>query len=404
MGSTCPYPASGRGHWGKSVPGCLWPPFKRGARQACHGCQATNPFGVFHSPPPCSCRLGERRERAAAASRRTREEPGAGVGTPTSPGTPSTRQGHHLQPPLVGRGRSCPRRGRESDRSRDPYIAGNAYLATPPLFSTRLRLHCRPNVSTTADAFSLSSRLDLCSVQRRQCWGAPSCCHAWMPAFEPQNCHISFVWSSRATHAPRPADAMQGPSVKHWPSSRARRARVAARRRVASWRALVTRQPRRANWQGRACATHAFGPRTSGELHVGPLASRAARDAAAARRDHGALLTRARRRRAWHVCLSRASTHVHVCRCVARRRAVTRRRRWHRARLPGRRAARRARDHGRGRLSGRCIPVPSRDVSTILLVTTGRKTPGPDTGGTPRGRCAAWTYRRAPGVQSSLNT
>jgi hypothetical protein len=192
--------------------------------------------------------------------------------------------------------------------------------------------------------------------------------------------------------------------MKCWPSSRARRARVAARRRVASWRALVTRQPRRANWQGRACATHTFGPRTSGELYAGPLASRAARDAAAARRDHGALLTRARRRRAWHVCLSRASTRVHVCRCEARRRAMTRWRRWHRARLSGLRAARRARDHGRGRLSGRCILVPSRDVSTILLVMTGRKTPGPDTGGAPRGRCAAWTYRRAPGVQTSLST
>jgi hypothetical protein len=85
--------------------------------------------------------------RHRPASRRTREEPGAGAGTPTSLGTPSTRQGHHLQPPLVGRGRSRPRRGRESDRSRDPYIAGNAYLSTPPPFSTRLRLHHRGRCS-----------------------------------------------------------------------------------------------------------------------------------------------------------------------------------------------------------------------------------------------------------------
>jgi hypothetical protein len=141
-GSTCPYPANGRGHWGKFVPGCLRPPFKRGARQAWHGRQATNPFGVFHSPPPCSRRLGERRERAAAASRRTREEPGPGAGTPTSPGTSSTRQGHHLQPPLVGRGKSRPRRGREPDRSRDPYIAGNA--------SSPRHLRSRPGYDYTA--------------------------------------------------------------------------------------------------------------------------------------------------------------------------------------------------------------------------------------------------------------
>jgi hypothetical protein len=68
-------------------------------------------------------------------------------------GTPSTRQGHRLQPPLVRRRRSRPRRGREPDRSRDTYIAGNAYFATPPPSSTRLRLHRRPNVRTTTDAF-----------------------------------------------------------------------------------------------------------------------------------------------------------------------------------------------------------------------------------------------------------
>jgi hypothetical protein len=59
--------------------------------------------------------------------------------------------------------------------------------------------------------------------------------------------------------------------------------RDAAHRHVASWRALVTRQPRRANRQECAGAMRAFGPRVSGELHAGPLASRAARDAAAAR-------------------------------------------------------------------------------------------------------------------------
>jgi hypothetical protein len=34
-----------------------------------------------------------------------------------------------------------------------------------------------------------------------------------MPAFEPQNCRITILWSSRATHAPGPADAMRGPPV-----------------------------------------------------------------------------------------------------------------------------------------------------------------------------------------------
>jgi hypothetical protein len=69
--------------------------------------------------------------------------------------------------------------------------------------------------------------------------------------------------------------------------------------------------------RGRACAMHGFGPRTSGELHARPLASRAARDAAAARRVHGALLTRARRRRACAQMLSRAPTRAFCCRWEA---------------------------------------------------------------------------------------
>jgi hypothetical protein len=191
----------------------LRPPFKRGARQAWHGRQATNPFGVFLSPPPCSCRLGERRGRAAAASRRTREEPGTGAGTPTPLGTSSTRQGRRLQPPLVGRREGRSRRRREPDRSREPYAAGNAYHAMPSLFSIRLRLHHRPDVSTTAATLSLSSLLELCSVLHRRRWGALSCRLAWLPAFEPQDCRVAFVWSSRATDAPGPADAMRGPFV-----------------------------------------------------------------------------------------------------------------------------------------------------------------------------------------------
>jgi hypothetical protein len=51
----------------------------------------------------------------------------------------------------------------------------------------------------------------------------------------------------------------------------------------------------------------------------------------------------------------------------------------------------------RERLSGRCTPVPSRDKSILLLVTTGRKPPGPNAGGAPRGRGATRTFRRTPG-------
>jgi hypothetical protein len=55
---------------------------------------------------------------------------------------------------------------------------------------------------------------------------------------------------------------------------------------------------------------HGFGPRASSELHARPLASRAARDAAAAHRVHGAILTRAHRRRACAQVLSRAPTRA----------------------------------------------------------------------------------------------
>jgi hypothetical protein len=77
---------------------------------------------------------------------------------------------------------------------------------------------------------------------------------------------------------------------------------------------------------------------------------------------------------------------------------VTRRRRRQRARVPGRRAARRARDHERERLTGWYTPVPSRVLSILLVVASGRLPPGPNAGDAPRGRCAVWAYRRAPGV------
>jgi hypothetical protein len=123
-------------------------------------------------------------------------------------------------------------------------------------------------------------------------------------------------------HAPGPADAMRGPPV--FAGLRAERAVHELLRAAVSPRdvPLVTRRPRRANRQGRACATHAFGPRTSGELHAGPLASRAARDAAAARRVHRALLTRARRRRA---CAQRFEPGTDPCICLQVRGVTPRR-------------------------------------------------------------------------------
>jgi hypothetical protein len=90
---------------------------------------------------------------------------------------------------------------------------------------------------------------------------------------------------------------------------------------------------------------------------------------------------------------------VCACRCEEGRRAVTRRRRCQRARLPGRRAARRARGHGRERLPGRYTPVPSRDVRINLVVVAGRLPPGPSAGDAPRGRYAIWAIHRAPGLR-----
>jgi hypothetical protein len=211
-----------------------------------------------------------------------KEEPGTGAGTPTPLGTSSTRQGRRLQPPLVGRRKGRSRRRKEPDRNREPYAARNAYHATPSTLSIRLRLHRRPDVSTTAATLSLSSLLELCSVLRRRRWGASSCRLAWLPAFKPQNCRVALVRSSRATHAPGPADAMRGPFVVA--GLRAKRVvQERVRRHVASRRARVTRRPRRANRLERVSATRALGLRASGELHAGPPASRAAKDAAAAR-------------------------------------------------------------------------------------------------------------------------
>jgi hypothetical protein len=150
--ATCPARRTAKGTGDFSPLGCSLPRFKR-ARPAWHGRQATHPLlGFSFRHRLCLRRLGRRRTRAAV-TRRIREEPGTGAGTPTPPGMPPSRQGHRLQPPLVGRREGRSRRRREPDRSREPYVAGNAYYASPSPFSTRPRLHRRPNVSTTADAF-----------------------------------------------------------------------------------------------------------------------------------------------------------------------------------------------------------------------------------------------------------
>jgi hypothetical protein len=80
-----------------------------------------------------------------------------------SAGTPSTRQGRRLQPPLSGRRGGRPRRVREPDRSRDIYIAGNAYFdytaALEPATTTP-----PPRREHHRSRFPLSSLLELFSV------------------------------------------------------------------------------------------------------------------------------------------------------------------------------------------------------------------------------------------------
>jgi hypothetical protein len=166
-------------------------------------------------------------------------------------GTLSTRQGRRLQPPLVGRREGRPRREREPDRSRDIYTVGNAYIATNA-FATPLPI-LEPATTTPSprrehhrSPLPLSSLLDFFYVWHRRRWGAPSRVHAWLLAFEPQDCHIAIVWSSRAIHAPGPAVAVRGPSVIT--GLRAERAVQGMLCAAASPRdaPLVTRWPRRA--------------------------------------------------------------------------------------------------------------------------------------------------------------
>jgi hypothetical protein len=74
-----PRPANDQGYGGHFHLGLLVASIQKDARPAWHGRQATNPplgFSIRHRP--CLRRLGRRRRRVATASRRAREEPGAG--------------------------------------------------------------------------------------------------------------------------------------------------------------------------------------------------------------------------------------------------------------------------------------------------------------------------------------
>jgi hypothetical protein len=104
-------PGERPGALGAIHPGLPAASLQKSARQANHGRQATNPFGVFHSPPsllaPGWKKEGARRRRTAPGKEGAgNEEPGArsreqgpelreritGVDNYTT-GTPSTRQG-----------------------------------------------------------------------------------------------------------------------------------------------------------------------------------------------------------------------------------------------------------------------------------------------------------------------
>jgi hypothetical protein len=115
-GSTCPFPANGQEHWGESTPGCLWPLFKRAPGRRGTDAKPPTPLGFSTRHRPCLRRLGGRRKRAAAASRRAREEPGAGQ-----------EQGHLLRRDAVDTLRtssSTAARGKESRPSASGKGAG----------------------------------------------------------------------------------------------------------------------------------------------------------------------------------------------------------------------------------------------------------------------------------------
>jgi hypothetical protein len=175
-------PGERPGALGAIHPGLLAASIQKGARQVWHGRQASNPFGVFHSPPPLLApdwKKEEARRRRVALGKG-----GAGSRTGAGTSTPPGRRRHAKD--VVSNRRS--REGEEAVRVGGGSRTGAGTSTSPgkptsttPLPSSWLRLHRRPDVSTTAVAFpfppSLSSSLfstDGVGVRRRVampgCW------------------------------------------------------------------------------------------------------------------------------------------------------------------------------------------------------------------------------------------
>jgi hypothetical protein len=126
-------------------------PHFKSPRHASHGRQATNPIGVFYSPP--SLLASGRKGKGA---RRRRAAPGKEGAGNEEPGARSREQGPELRKTIAGV---------------DIYTAGNAYIAlniftTPLTTPSRPRLHRRPTVSTARPIYSLLP-LDLFPIMNR---------------------------------------------------------------------------------------------------------------------------------------------------------------------------------------------------------------------------------------------
>jgi hypothetical protein len=169
-----PRPANGQGHWGQITRAARGLASKN-PRHANHECQATNPIGVFYSPPsllaPGEKGKGARRRRAAPGKE------GAGN---EEPGARSREQGPELRKTTAGM---------------DIYTAGNAYIAlnifaTPPTTPSRPRLHRRPTVSTAWPIYSLLP-LGLFPVMDRRRRDASPVCTCLVRAIEPQDCRTA---------------------------------------------------------------------------------------------------------------------------------------------------------------------------------------------------------------------
>jgi hypothetical protein len=177
------------------------------------------------SPRRCGARVQKRggRQRASRPSyqphwgfpfplllrgRREREEEG---GVAAAPGRGGTRPHRHTDDaPGEERAAAAPRRERKEPgtRSREhgpelretfagvnTYSTGNAYtalntIAMPPTTPSRPRLHCRPTVSTARPLYSLLPLgfLPVLDPRRRD---ASPLFLAWVLAIEPQNCRAA---------------------------------------------------------------------------------------------------------------------------------------------------------------------------------------------------------------------